>query len=305
MTCEKGKVKHFVKDTLPGNKIIFWDTNFVIDALFPPDIIGNEGLFADRIDTVTIEDIHRFLVYLKDKPMSGSSIVNYVYILRAYYNWAAYTKQNEKLSDVLLYLRNVVKIRKQPRFPYVPSPEDVIKLRNTLKSYTSVMSGDKNSQMYRKAITAYAIIELLITTGMRSKELRGLMVSDIDFEKRTIYIGNGKGDTQRYSLFGESAIAVLKEFILVHSLSMDSKLFAVKQANSLNYILKRWAKRAGVATKLHAHSFRHFFITEAQRRGIPAEIVARQVGHKNLNTTNHYTHFDTETLRDRLSALQI
>jgi len=37
VTCEKGKTKHFVKDTPPENKIIFWDTSFVLDALFSPD----------------------------------------------------------------------------------------------------------------------------------------------------------------------------------------------------------------------------------------------------------------------------
>lgn len=37
MTCEKGKVKHFFRHPLPKNKIIFWDTNFVLDVLFSPD----------------------------------------------------------------------------------------------------------------------------------------------------------------------------------------------------------------------------------------------------------------------------
>jgi len=58
-------------------------------------------------------------------------------------------------------------------------------------------------------------------------------------------------------------------------------------------------------SRIHAHSFRHYFITESRKQGIPQEIVGDQVGHKNISTSRMYTHFDIDNLKDKYQSVNI
>lgn len=252
------------------------------------------------------EDVKGFIEHLrKSRCLSNSSVSNYVIVLRSYYTWLADLTRDQELIEMSFYLSNIVKIKRDSKVTVVPTPEEVAKLRKALQAHKAAIELNKSSPLYKLILRDSALIELLITTGIRSNELRNLKVSDIFLEDRIIIIRVGKGSKQRVSTFTQNAQVALKEYLEESRLASDDLMFPIKQGNMVNYIILRWAKRAGINTKIHAHSFRHYFITESQRQGVSIEVVADQVGHRSLNTTRGYTHHNIEYLKDRYKHCNI
>jgi site-specific recombinase XerD len=265
-----------------------------------------DDLFLNKLlSDTTKEDIGKFLIYLKQRYSNNNTITNYIVALRTFYAWIAYKYKKENLLDINFFLKTIVKTKQGNSIPFMPHPEEIEKLRKVLKTYKELQSGDKDSYSYKKTLLAYTIFELMITTGIRSHELRSLCYKDIDLENRIISVRCGKGGYQRESLFGNSAYEILKEYFAMNHFSSEDLIFPIRQGNILHYMIKRWAKRANINPKLHIHSFRHYFITESQRQGVPIEIVAAQVGHRNLNSTKHYSHFNIEFIRERFKTINI
>jgi len=263
-----------------------------------------EFLNKNLLDT-TKKDIGKYLIYLKKKPISNASIGTYINAFRTFYKWATYRTNKTTLSNVVFFLTNIIRIKSESNVTFCPTVPDIAKLRETFQNYKKLLSSTPNSHQYQRAVASHAIVETLITTGMRSRELRSLRYDDIDLKNKTVFIKNGKGDCQRLSLLGNTACEALKDFFELNNFKPGDFICPLHQTNSLNYLIKRWAQRARISTRLHAHSFRHYFITESQRQGVSAEVVADQVGHRNLNSTKRYTHFNTEFLKEKYSTIRI
>lgn len=262
-------------------------------------------MFNKKLNDITKENISEFVIHLTNKGMSKASIANYISTLRTFYKWAAYITKKENLLTVNFFLANIIKIKREFPIPYIPSREDIKSLRKTLYTYLELLSFDKTSPAYKKTVMACAIIELLITSGIRSGELRNLRYQDIDLENKTLFIKSGKGGYQRISLFGETAYKTLIEYFAINNFKPEDLLFPYKQPNVINYTIRRWAKRAQIKNRMHAHAFRHYFITESQKQGVRAEVVADQVGHKSINSTKYYTHFNIDFLREKYHDINI
>lgn len=276
--------------------------------------LKNDTSRPQDFNSVNKATVLEFLSYLqKVKKNNSATLSNYIVVLRTYYKWAIYVTKGsifspdkkENLNTLLHYLLNIVKVKRQHNVPFVPTLEDVTRLRDVMKAYLQLNSFDKARPTYRKILMAYTMMELFITTGMRSNELRSLQLKDVDIPNKVLFIAKGKGGYQRHSIFGESAVELLKEYIEVFNFQPNDFLFPIKRANYINPIIKRWASRARISPKLHTHSFRHFFITESENRGVPLQIIAQQVGHQSLNSTKHYTHLNIQKVKERYGSVEI
>ena len=254
---------------------------------------------------IETSDISGYLAYLQEKQIDKATLCVLASVLKTFYSWANYYHGSLSLKKIYLYLVNVIRIKKDHKIPFIPKREEIEQLRLTLRRYKELISFDRQSFDYKRTLMAYAIFELLVTTGMRSVELRNLRRKDIDVNNRTVFIRHGKGDFQRISIFGKSAVELLKEHLELNLFQPEDLIFPIKRNNVLNYMLRSWAKKANVSPEIHAHSFRHYFITESQRQGVSIQIVADQVGHRNLNTTKMYTHFTTDFIKERYEATNI
>lgn len=254
-----------------------------------------QDFIKKNLDTATEDDIRNFLIFIKEK---GFQEAYFIASLRSYYRWLTYKLKDSNLQTLTFFLTNIVKIKtKRKMLQVYLTAEDIAKLRKCLDYHKLCRSLSPDSHFYKKIIRDIAIFELLITTGLRSSELRNLHYSDIDLEKRIIFIKITKTGYPRESLFGETAYNALKEYFGFNNFSSNDTIFNMRQGNLLGYMIKRWIKKAGIDKNVYPHLFRHFFITEAQRRGVPVQSVAQQVGHKNLNSTFYYTHTDIESIR--------
>lgn len=297
--------KHFLK--YEQNRVDLTITTYARGLLIFCAFIQKNPQLKKSLLNIDKGDITCFLEYLKEeKNYSNTTAAHYLSSLRKFYSWLGYRYGQEKFADINFFLRSVLKLKQDHTIPFLPSLEDIEKLRKTLKLHRDFHSSYVKSQYYKEAVRACAVFELLITSGIRSNELRNLRREDIDLGNRIMIIKYGKGGFQRKSLFGDTAQEALKEYFeSTNPNPQDYAFNRMKNGNCLHYLIKRWARRAGINPQIHAHSFRHYFITQSQLKGISAPVVANQVGHRNIQTTLHYTHFDANFIKKQYDEIKI
>jgi len=138
------------------------------------------------------------------------------------------------------------------------------------------------------------IVLLLYTTGMRVGELVKVKVDDIDLEDMSIRI-RGKGAKERVVFFNFETREVLEEYIKRNGLSDGDYLFPGRGSPHIHYVtvervLKRLAKKAGIRKKVTPHILRHSFATFALSRGMDIREIQELLGHASLKATQVYTH---------------
>lgn len=136
-----------------------------------------------------------------------------------------------------------------------------------------------------------AILEFLISSGIRVSELSSLNVRDIDGQTLSVHIRHGKGDRERVTYLTEVAYKYIMNYVENREETGEA-LFYNNQHQRLNaggvrYILHNIAERAKV-TNVHPHRFRRTFATKLAVRGMDIQEIKTLLGHSNLNTTMVY-----------------
>lgn len=170
------------------------------------------------------------------------------------------------------------------------------------KSFTPVEVDSLKSACKNKL--ERAMIELLLSSGLRCEELCELKWENINFITKDITVVEGKGNKNRITMMDD----VAKKYLLEYrsSLTYESDyVFAVRYGGKIKVRttdsvwcrLKDIAKRAGV-DEVHPHKFRHTFATTLYKRGLDVRMIQKLLGHSNINTTMIYIDSDIEMLRD-------
>ena len=137
-----------------------------------------------------------------------------------------------------------------------------------------------------------AIIDLLVSTGIRVGELVTLNISDINFNDRECIV-LGKGDKERQVYFDAKTKIHLQQYLATRK-DTNSALFVSKQApwNRLSIAgVERFLANLGHSASIkhvHPHKFRRTMATMAIDKGMPIEQVQKLLGHSQVETTLHY-----------------
>jgi integrase/recombinase XerC len=153
-----------------------------------------------------------------------------------------------------------------------------------------------------------AILEILYSAGLRVSELVGMNVEDVDPWQGTARV-LGKGAKERVAPLGRRALEALRVSLATRGVDLLSTASSVPRplfvnhrggrlsARSVESLVARWARRASVERRVHPHMLRHSFATHLLNRGCDLRSVQELLGHRNLATTQIYTHVSTERLR--------
>ncbi len=157
-----------------------------------------------------------------------------------------------------------------------------------------------------------AIIELLFSSGLRVSELVGLNRDSINLEKREFTV-RGKGSKDRPIFISKAAAAKIAEYLESRSDNL-TPLFLNYSKNSgevqtdgnyrrltprsVERIVKKYAKLAGIAKQVSPHTMRHSFATDLLMNGADLRAVQDLLGHANISTTQIYTHITDRHLRE-------
>lgn len=155
-----------------------------------------------------------------------------------------------------------------------------------------------------------AILEVLYSCGIRASELEGLNLSSIDFDERLMSV-IGKGNKERIVPIGRKALEAVRNYRVAiqnlrkktGGLSQDAPLFlnfrgGRLSTRSIGRILKKYTIASGLSPEISPHSMRHSFATHLLDGGADLRSVQELLGHKNLSTTQKYTHISLDRLME-------
>lgn len=154
------------------------------------------------------------------------------------------------------------------------------------------------------------ILEVMYSTAIRSRELYGINLIDINLKENEVFIKDTKNRTERIVPLGlrtkEQVVHYLKNIrprLAKHPL--EQSLFLTSQGNRFNRymltpLLKRIIKRCAITKNITPHSFRHSCATHMLQNGAPIEIIQRLLGHQRLESTEIYTRVNQVDLKETL-----
>jgi len=158
-----------------------------------------------------------------------------------------------------------------------------------------------------------AILAVFYGCGLRKAEGAALNITDIDLQKRTLFVRNGKGNKQRYVPIAGKALEDIKAYLqegrywflesqlqglqgknLQNKPNADAAAFFLGiTGRRMQNFYKRFEylqKHSGVETHFSTHTFRHSIATHLLQSGMDIEEIAKFLGHSSLESTQIYTH---------------
>lgn len=157
-----------------------------------------------------------------------------------------------------------------------------------------------------------AILKLFFSTGLRLEELRGLNTKDLNFKTREISV-RGKRGKIRIVFLSDMAVDALQEYLesrldsltplfirapdKAQTVMPPGEEFRLSRISIYN-IVKKYALAAGIVSDPSPHTLRHSFATDLLRNGADLRSVQEMLGHKDLSTTQIYTHVTNPQLKE-------
>lgn len=153
-----------------------------------------------------------------------------------------------------------------------------------------------------------AILEVLYSTGIRRSELAHLKLYDVDADRGTLMVREGKGRKDRMVPIGERACAFVEKYSrdvrpeLVVEPDEDWLFLTYRGAafspDLLSELVGRYVKAAGLTTGGACHLFRHAMATLMLENGADIRFLQQMLGHRRLTTTEVYTHVAIRKLKE-------
>ena len=229
---------------------------------------------------ISTGDIREYLVAMQESTNTSKAYVDVV--RRQFSSFFAWLEDEEYI--IASPVKRIHKIRTSKKVKDTISDENVEKLRD----------GCKNNR-------DLAMVDFLLSTGVRVGELVTLDISDIDLDNRECVV-HGKGDKERRVYFDmRTRIHIIKY--------LDDR----KDDNPALFVSMKWpyerlsihgveARMRALSERnkvddLHPHKFRRTMATKAIDKGMPIEQVQKLLGHQQIDTTLQYAMVNQENVK--------
>ncbi len=240
-----------------------------------------------QLDRPILEAYQRYLFYYRKK--NGEPLSS--------------TNHNQRISAVRQWLHWLVR---QGHLLYNPAADlDMPRIEKRLPK--AVLSAKEAETVLALpdvktplGIRDRAILETLYSTGMRRKELADLQVYNVDQERGTVMIRQGKGKKDRMVPIGERALAWIAKyrdttrpgFVVGRD---EGVLFLTVMGDPLGLIhlsemIREYVERADIGKQGSCHLFRHTMATLMLENGADTRAIQAMLGHASLESTQIYTH---------------
>jgi integrase/recombinase XerD len=239
-------------------------------------------------DTATTEDLRHFQLHLVDTGTSPITLNSTITGLKFFF-------------DVTLD-RAEVMARMQP-----------VKVPRTLPVVLSVHEVSRLIAAARN-VKHQVALSVAYGAGLRASEIISLKVTDVDSQRMTLRVQQGKGRKDRYAMLGPVLLQRLRTWWRVgHA---QGKILPCGwlfpgldpmdplTPRQLNRAVHDAAEAAHLNKRVTTHTLRHCFATHLLERKVDVRIIQVLLGHKKLETTSIYTHVATDLLREVISPLE-
>ena len=241
-----------------------------------------------------LERYQRHLFHLRKpdgKPLSFRAQYARLVPVRAYFKWL--TRQNALLWNPASELELPRLERRLPKFVLtVAEAEQVLEQPDVSDAI---------------GLRDRAIIEVLYSTGIRRMEVLNLSIYDLDTERGTLMVRQGKGKKDRMVPIGERAIAWLERYLSDARPRLmvppdDGALFLGATGeelspNRLTQLVRGYVDAADIGKRGACHLFRHTMATLMLENGADIRYIQEMLGHAELSTTQIYTQVSIRKLK--------
>lgn len=150
------------------------------------------------------------------------------------------------------------------------------------------------------------VLALLYSSGLRKSELLNLELKDIDSKRMLIQVRKGKGNKDRNTLLSENLLIDLRKYFLEwnpRKYLFEGQKGGMYSGKSIENIVKKAAKNAGVLKNVTPHTLRHSFATHLLEAGTNLRYIQSLLGHNSSRTTEIYTKVASSHLKAIKSPL--
>ena len=247
------------------------------------------GWLGRSPDTASVEDLRRYQLHLVDRGISPISLNAAITGLKFFF---------ETTLDRAELMNKMQTVHVPRKIPVVLSRDEVARLigaAGNLKNQTALS-------------VAYG-------AGLRVSEVAALKVNDIDSQRMTLRIEQGKGSKDRYAMLSPVLLECLRtwwrtaraEGRMLNGGWLFPGLNPIDQISTrqLNRIIHAAADAAKIDKRVSMHTLRHSFATHLLEQKVDIRVIQVLLGHKKLETTALYAQVATDILREVVSPLDI
>ncbi|MDJ0766855.1 MAG: site-specific tyrosine recombinase XerC [Myxococcota bacterium] len=242
-----------------------------------------------------LERYQRYLYHYRKpkdgKPLSFKSQYSRLVPVRAFFKWL--TKYNHILYNPASELELPKLEKRLPKHVLTKSEAEQVLMQTNVGNPIGIRDR--------------AILETLYSTGMRRMELIGLNIYDLDTERGTIMVRQGKGKKDRMIPIGERAVAWTEKYLYEIRPSFaaapdEGILFLTATGdpftpNRLTQLVRTYVNNADTGKKGACHLFRHTMATLMLENGADIRFIQQMLGHADLSTTQIYTQVSIRQLK--------
>lgn len=221
---------------------------------------------------VSTKELRDFLLkYLKEeKKLSTRSINYYNSVIRFIY---------DVVLDYPINQKQIPMLKGKRRLPKILSDEELNVFFNACENYE-----------YK------TIFMLIYGSGLRISEATNLRLEDIDSKNMRLFVRNGKGERERYTVLPKASLEMLRKYYQMYKprqpegymfLNEDGKPLTVER---LRVFFRRYRRKARISEDFIVHSLRHSFATKLVEEGVPLVQVKELLGHSCIRSTMTYVH---------------
>ena len=258
--------------------------------------------YAENTIKTYIEVLRTFLRFFNTKSVleiTNDDLINFNtnYILKNNYS-ASY--QNQAVNAIKLFFATIE--NKKIEIDLIHRPRRIKLLPNVLskEEVEKILSRTQN-------IKHKSMLFLIYSCGLRRSELLNLKLNDVDSKRGLLIIRQAKGYKDRVAPLSSKVVDLLRVYYKNYKPKVylfEGQKGACKYSDrSLEEVLKKSIKLAGISKPVTLHWLRHSYATHLLERGTDLRYIQEILGHKSSKTTEIYTHVSTKQLQKITSPI--
>ncbi|HSW89239.1 MAG TPA: tyrosine-type recombinase/integrase [Candidatus Saccharimonadales bacterium] len=249
-------------------------------------VIFLEDLQKHHVGDITKEDIEAFLVKMNTNGYTPKSISRKINSTRTFYR---FLKVNEYVTDDPSLL--IAHPQYQLGAPRILTPTEYRALRDAARNDPRM----------------FAIIELLLQTGIRIGELAALKMEDITPEG--LKIRPVEKHAARLVPLNRSAKEALERYVKIRPEVKEERIFITKSGRpflirNIRTAVERYFRLAEIKNA-KVNDLRHTFIAHHIKHGVSLVLLSKIAGHKRLSTTQRYLEYVKERAKDNTNLTEL
>lgn len=253
----------------------------------PLDSISIDDLDLDLVQSVSLSDVYTYMSFLSsDRGLNSSSRARKVAAIRSFYK----------------YMVNKAKLMSVNPVQDLDSPN----IRKILPKYLRL---DESIDLLDNvdgpnAVRDYCILTLFLNCGLRISELVALNKTDVRVDQLRVL---GKGNKERILFLNDACQKAIDDWLVERdalTLIDQNALFVTPKYRkritkaAVHKLVKKHLSAAGLdSTQYSSHKLRHTAATLMLQNGVDVRTLQEVLGHDHLNTTQIYTHVDSDDLK--------